>query len=424
MPAINEAIIVGGGIGGLVTALSLHRIGVSVRVFESVEEIRALGVGINLLPHAVRVLTDLGLDDELAQTGIPTAELCYFNKFGQRIWQEPRGKLAGYLWPQYSIHRGRLQMLLLRAVVDRLGQDAVITGHHLTSFETKQNRVIAVFQNRKTGAVLPSYEADVLIGADGIHSVVRHSFYPDEGLPKFAGRILWRGVTESEPFLTGRSMIMAGWRDQKFVAYPVSPEAAQRGKSLINWIAELSVKGEVPPRSDWNRQADKADFAPAFASWKFPWLDVPKLIADAENVYEFPMVDRDPLPRWSFGRVTLLGDAAHPMYPIGSNGASQAILDAKALADALAGNGGAIEALSHYEQMRLEPTAAIVASNRKQGPEQVMQIVEERAPNGFDDLYSVISQQELEDISQQYKQVAGFDRDRLNANAKPQQGAI
>jgi 5-methylphenazine-1-carboxylate 1-monooxygenase len=230
---IKTAIIVGGGIGGLVTALKLHRVGVSVRVFESVETIKALGVGINLLPHAVRVLTELGLAEELEKTGLPTAELIYVNKFGKKIWQEDRGVNVGYRWPQYSIHRGRLQMLLLKAVKEQLGEEAVVTGHHLKSFQTFGDTVTAHFENRKTGQFLGSYSADILIAADGIHSVVRKFYYPDEGMPKFSGRILWRGMTESTPFLTGKSMIMAGYQDQKFVAYPVCPDTAANGRSLV-----------------------------------------------------------------------------------------------------------------------------------------------------------------------------------------------
>ncbi|PLT35099.1 flavin-dependent oxidoreductase [Bacillus sp. V5-8f] len=411
----KTAIVVGGGIGGLVTALELHRVGVSVRVFESVEEIKALGVGINLLPHAVRVLSELGLAEELERIGLPTAELIYFSKFGQKIWQEPRGVNAGYKWPQYSIHRGRLQMLLLQAVKEQLGEEAVVTGHHLSSFNISDDHVEAHFKNRKSGENIGAYRADILIAADGIHSVVRKHFYPNEGLPKFSGRILWRGVTEADPFLTGRSMIMSGYQDQKFVAYPICPETAATGRSLVNWIAELAVEGDAPARSDWNRKVNKEVFAPQFANWDFGWLNVPKIIEDAEFVYEFPMVDRDPLPQWTFGRVTLLGDAAHPMYPIGSNGASQAILDANALGNAIIEQTNLESALRVYEEARMEPTASIVRSNRKNGPEQVMQIVEERAPMGFGKLSDVVTQQELETIANKYKQIAGFDRQTLNS---------
>lgn len=416
MSTIKTAMIVGGGIGGLVTALKLHRTGISVKVFESVETIKALGVGINLLPHSVRVLTDLGLAEELEQTGLPTAELMYVNKFGQKIWQEDRGINAGYKWPQYSIHRGRLQMLLLKTVKDQLGEAAVLTGHHLTSFENEKDGVAAHFENKKTGESLGTYRADIMIAADGIHSVVRKFFYPNEGLPKYSGRILWRGITEATPYLTGRSMIMAGYQDQKFVAYPICPDTAAQGSSLVNWIAELNVE-TMPDRADWNKEIDKEKFAPAFKNWDFGWLNVPRIIEEAEAVYEFPMVDRDPLPQWTFGRITLLGDAAHPMYPIGSNGASQAILDADALGQVIAEQQeqDAVTTLKAYEALRREATANIVLTNRQNGPEVVMQIVEDRAPNGFANLEDIISDTELEEIAVRYKKIAGFDRETLNA---------
>ncbi|SDJ62590.1 flavin-dependent oxidoreductase [Salimicrobium halophilum] len=415
MADTRTTLIVGGGIGGLVTALKLHRVGVSVRVCESVESIKALGVGINLLPHAVKVLTELGLDEELKKEGLPTAELMFVNKFGQKIWREDRGLNAGYKWPQYSIHRGRLQMLLLNAVKRRLGEDAVHTGHHLTSFQTSDDKVTAHFENKKTGEHVGTYSADTMIAADGIHSAIRKFYYPDEGDPKFSGRILWRGITESTPFMTGKSMIMAGHQDQKFVAYPVCPEADEKGRSLVNWIAELTVGEEHISQADWNRRIDKEKFAPHFADWDFGWLDVPQLIEETEAVYEFPMVDRDPVPRWTFGRVTLLGDAAHPMYPIGSNGASQAILDADALGKAMVEEPGTEAALKAYEEGRLEPTSNIVHTNRQNGPEVVMQIVEERAPEGLDQLEDVITYEELEGIANKYKKLAGFDRETLNS---------
>jgi 2-polyprenyl-6-methoxyphenol hydroxylase-like FAD-dependent oxidoreductase len=413
MSNIKDVIIIGAGIGGLVTALELHRIGVSVRLYESVWEIKELGVGINLLPHSVRILTELGLSEQLDREGIRTAELIYYNKFGQLIWREPRGIEAGYRWPQYSIHRGRLQGMLLHAVKQRLGSDAIKTGHHLSHFAIKEDGVEAFFVDRRTKEAIGSDHADIMIGADGIHSTVRRSLYAEEGMPKFGGRILWRGITEAPPYLTGRSMIMAGHVDEKFVAYPISGPN-DMGKAMINWIAELTVK-EMPQRSDWNRLANLEDFALVFADWQFDWLNVPELIAQAEAVYEFPLVDRDPLPRWSFDRVTLLGDAAHPMYPIGSNGASQAILDANALYQAFREETSVSRILQQYERSRIEKTASIVASNRRLGPESVMQIVHERSPNGFQDLNAVISNQELEDISKQYKQIAGFDNETLES---------
>jgi 5-methylphenazine-1-carboxylate 1-monooxygenase len=411
-----KVLIVGGGIGGLVTALCLERAGIETHVFESTAEIRPLGVGINLLPHSVRVLTALGLEAKLAETGIPTAELIYFNKFGQLIWREPRGLNAGYHWPQYSIHRGRLQMLLLDAVRERMGAQAVQTGCHLDSFVEHRDKIEATFINRATGEISAVETGDVLIGADGIHSRVRRQFYPNESEPQFSGKVLWRGVTEGEPYLTGHSMFMAGYANRKFVAYPIDVATAARGRSLINWVADVYV-GEAyagTPR-DWNRQVDKSTVLHSFADWHFDWLDIPALIEGASAIYEFPMIDRDPVARWSFGRVTLLGDAAHPMYPIGSNGASQAILDAPALIAALTTQTDVVAALQQYEQERLQPTARIVLSNRQQGPEQVMQLVEDRAPQGFTNLHDVITQSELEEIAGRYKQIAGFSREELNA---------
>lgn len=411
MPQNKKAIIAGAGIGGLTTALYLHRAGVDVEIYESVLALKELGVGINLLPHSVRILWDLGLQEALDQSAIRTKELAYYNKFGQLIWQEARGIDAGYNWPQYSIHRGRLQGILLHEVKRVLGEHAVHTGMRLEHVEQRGDKVLASFANRRKGEQTEVEEADFLIGADGIHSALRKQFYPDDQ-PIYGGRILWRGITKAKPFLSGRTMIMAGHADEKFVAYPITaPDPS--GLCDINWIAELAVT-DAPARTDWNRLANLDDFAPAFQDWTFDWLDVPGLIADAEYVYEFPLVDKDPLPRWSFNRVTLLGDAAHPMYPIGSNGASQAILDAEALYLALLENRDVERALADYEQRRIHKTAAIVHSNRQHGPEIVMQMVHERAPRGFGRLEDVISHAELKAIADRYKKIAGFDKEQLN----------
>lgn len=409
----KKILIAGGGIGGLTAALSLHKAGFDVWVYESTAEIKALGVGINILPHAVRVLTNLGLHDAMAEVAVATSELIYFNKFGQKIWGEPRGMFAGYHWPQFSVHRGAFQMLLLHKVKDVIGADRVLTGHHLQFCENKGEGVSAVFIDKKNDTQV-TVEADALIGADGIHSVVRKQFYQVEGIPKFSGIILHRGTTISTPFLSGSSMIMAGSRSKKFVAYAITKPDAD-GNQLINWIADLQVAEEenIMVR-DWNRRADKEKLLKQFQSWEFPWLDVPSLINNAEAIYEFPMSDRDPLPQWTFGKITLLGDAAHPMYPIGSNGASQAILDAECLADCLQGNDDIESALNEYEAIRRAATSNIVLQNRKMGPEEVMQIVEDRAPNGFDDLHDVISREELDEVSSRYKKIAGFEKEALN----------
>ena len=408
-------LIIGGGIGGLATALSLHQIGVACRVYESVDAIEPLGVGINVLPHAVRELTELGLADRLAATAIPTAELAYYSAHGQRIWSEPRGLAAGYRWPQFSIHRGTLQMILLDAVQERLGPDRVHTGHHLTGWEETATGVRAHFLHRRSGATLPSQEGSLLIGTDGIHSSVRATLYPDEGPPIWNGAILWRGTSKAKPFLTGRSMIMAGHEFQKFVAYPITLSQPGSAESVINWIAERKFQPDHPwRREDWNRSGDLRDFLPQFDGWRFNWLDVPVMIRTAERCYEYPMVDRNPLERWTFGRVSLLGDAAHAMYPIGSNGASQAILDARVLAREILSQGTTEQALRAYDAERRPATARIVLANRQNGPEQVMQVVHQRAPDGFVRIEDVLTADELEGTASAYKRLAGFDRKSLN----------
>ena len=409
-------LIAGGGIGGLTLALSLNQIGVPAKVFESVAELKPLGVGINVLPHAVRELIELGLLDQLDQAGVRTKELAYFSKHGKPIWSEPRGLEAGYNWPQFSIHRGVLQQILLDAAIARLGADNILTSHHLTGWQETADGIRAEFVDKATGRSVGSYEGALLIACDGIHSAVREKLYPQEGAPIWNGRILWRGITEAEAFLSGRTMIMAGHEILKFVCYPISKQPDASGRHRINWVAER----HMPPtyqwrREDYNRTAKLEEFLPWFESWHFDWLDVPALIRDCPHAYEYPLVDRDPISRWTFGRVTLLGDAAHPMYPIGSNGASQAILDARVLTREILAHGETTAALLAYEGERRPATTDLVMLNRRNGPEQVMQLVEERAPNGYDVVTDVLSQQELEDIAANYKRVAGFQVDALNA---------
>ena len=409
-------LIAGGGIGGLTLALSLHQIGIRAKVFESVPELRPLGVGINVLPHAVRELIELGLHDRLDAAGVRTRELAYFSKHGKPIWSEPRGVEAGYRWPQFSIHRGTLQQILLDAAIERLGKENILTSHHLTGWTETADGVRAGFIDKATGKPAGSHDGDVLIAADGIHSAIREKLYPQEGPPIWNGRILWRGITTADAFLSGRTMIMAGHEILKFVCYPISKVADANGKFNINWIAER----HMPPtyqwrREDYNRTAKPEEFLPWFKDWKFDWLDVPGLIENCPHAYEYPLVDRDPIPRWTFGRVTLMGDAAHPMYPIGSNGASQAILDARVLTREILAHGATNAALVAYEAERRPATADLVMLNRRNGPEQVMQIVEERAPDGYGNVTEILSLKELEDIAANYKRVAGFQVEGLNA---------
>jgi 2-polyprenyl-6-methoxyphenol hydroxylase-like FAD-dependent oxidoreductase len=407
--------IIGAGIGGLTAALSLHAAGIRCQVFESVREPKPLGTGINLLPHAVRELTELGLGEALAEVAIPAAEMVHYDRFGGRIWGAPRGLAAGYLWPQYSIHRGELQMILLNAARERLGPTAVRTGMRLERFAQRGKSVQLKFRNRADDSV-EELKADVLVGADGVHSAVRARLNPQEGAPLWNGIYMWRGVTEAAPFLDGRTMIVAGTnRRAKFVAYPISRQAEKQGRAAINWVAEVRFDVNTPyERDNWNRQARVESVLPHFADWRFDWLDVPALITSAPAIFEYPMIDRDPLPSWGTKRVTLLGDAAHPMYPVGSNGGSQAILDARVLAWELAQKKDPIEALAAYEAVRRPATTALVLSAREMGPERVLATVAERAPNGFRRIEDVLSAEELSALAGNYKKLTGTDVETLN----------
>ncbi|MDZ7878644.1 MAG: flavin-dependent oxidoreductase [Saprospiraceae bacterium] len=409
-----KIIIAGGGIGGLVAALSLHKAGFEVKIFESVKEIKPLGVGINLLPHSIRVLTNLGLESKIAENAVETKDLVYANRHGQLFWEEPRGRFAGYKWAQYSVHRGNLQMLLFDEVQRVIGAENIKTNHHLQEFDDVDNGILATFIDRETGKVQCHEHGDILIGADGISSVVRQKLYPTEGGVKYSGNVLYRGTTLMKPFLTGASMAMIGNLKQKMVVYPIENTLNTEGYQLTNWVGNLKEdNGDNSLKvRDWNRQADKNRLLDIYKNWRFDWLDVPAMMAGAENIYEFPMSDRDPLPRWTFGRVTLLGDAAHPMYPIGSNGASQAILDADALANALIEEADIDTALKRYDEERVPATTKVVLQNRQKGPDFIMDLMEERFPDGFSD--GEIPHEELANIMEHYKQVAGFDIKTLN----------
>jgi 5-methylphenazine-1-carboxylate 1-monooxygenase len=406
-----KIIVVGGGIGGLSLALSLHQIGFDPYVFESAPAFQFLGLGINVQPHAVRELTELGLGDALARVSIATAELAYYNKHGQLIWSEPRGRAAGYNWPQHSVSRGELQRLLLDAAQARLGGNRMRTGHHLAAFEADAAGVVATFIDRATGREVARVEGDILVGADGIHSAVRHAYSPQETL-HYEGVVNYRGVAAAAPYLSGATMVIVGHRDQRFVAYPI--RRLPDGRCLINWICVVRSADPMLPLEEWGVRADKAPILEKYAQWKFAWLDIPELIATTQDVFLFPDVDRDPLPRWSFGRVTMVGDAAHPMLPVGAQAGSQAIVDGRVLTAALARFADPVEALQHYERERMDAMNGMILRNRRLGPETVMQWAEERAPDGFSDISTVLSAAELTEASISFKRAAGFDVETVN----------
>jgi 2-polyprenyl-6-methoxyphenol hydroxylase-like FAD-dependent oxidoreductase len=403
-----DVLIVGGGIGGLALALSCHQAGIPARVFEAAPEILPLGVGINLLPHAMRELSELGLQPALAAKCIETRELAFYSRHGQFIYKEPRGRHAGYDWPQLSIHRADLHEVILAAVRARLGKDSVRLGHRVTRIDQDSNGVTLHFD-----AAEPA-RGKVAIGCDGIHSAVRRQLFPGEGAPKYSGVNMWRGVVRWPAYLGGDTMVSTGWMTVgKTVIYPVRPPDAS-GRPLINWVAEIERPEAV--RQDWTGRGRLSDLMPAFAGLKFDWLDITGMMESTEEILEYPMVDRDPLERWTFGRITLLGDAAHPMYPRGSNGAGQAIVDARFLTGQIRKLGASAQALEAYEKVRGPATAKVVLTNRSDPPDAILREVWTRSGGQrFERIDDVISKAELQAISDRYKKVAGFDRETLKS---------
>jgi 2-polyprenyl-6-methoxyphenol hydroxylase-like FAD-dependent oxidoreductase len=416
-----KLLIIGGGIGGLTTALSLHRGGIDVDIYEQAQELRELGVGINLLPHAIKELATIGLLPALNEAGIRTRELIYTNRLGQVVWRELRGIDAGYDVPQISIHRGKLLGVLLRAVLDRIGIQRLHLDHRLANLEERHRCITAIFESRL--GERSEAEGDGLIGADGIHSRVRSIFYPEEGPPRWSGMMLWRGATSCPVHEDGRTMVIAGGNAAKFVFYPIYFDPSQAGVRLTNWAVMARVgDGTKPPlrREDWNRPGrleEALDFVED--SFKLGFIEPSEVIKTTGTFYEYPNCDRDPLPRWSFGQATLLGDAAHPMYPVGSNGASQAILDAAALAHHLNSSATMEEAFAAYDTERRPATAKIIRTNRRGGPEGVIDLIEGRAPEGFDDIEAVASFAEREAIVRGYASMAGYSREQVNRQDGP-----
>jgi 5-methylphenazine-1-carboxylate 1-monooxygenase len=409
-----RVLIAGAGIAGLTTALSLHEVGIEALVVDPAAELKPLGVGINLLPHAVRELTELGLGGQLEETGIATSEQAHFDRYGSLIWREPRGRGLGYAWPQYSIHRGELQMILLAAVRDRLGAQSVRTATAVTGFTERDGSAEVQLSARPNGTAY-SLPADVLVGADGLYSAVRGQVHPDEPPPRWSGVLIWRGITEGRPFLSGATLAIAGSTTAaKFVAYPVARTG--HGTVAINWVAEVMIGGGRPvSQPDWNRGGRLAEVLGYFADWKFDWLDIPDLMIRSPQILEYPMVDRDPLPFWGRGRVTLAGDAAHPMYPIGSNGGSQAIVDARVLARELAAAATPEQGLAAYEATRRETVNAIVLANRDMPVDRVLNAVSVRTPEGFDRIEDVLSPAEVTAIRDAYRATSLQDVAALNS---------
>lgn len=408
--------VIGGGIGGLTLALSLnqHLADAEIDVYDAVPQFKPLGLGINLMPHCVRVLTELGLQERLNEVAMEAEEFAFFTHHGQLVYREPTGRAAGHGYPHFSIHRGELHRVLLAAVTERLGAERVHTGHRLVALEQTGQQVVTQFAG-PGGDTIGSASSDVLVGCDGLHSAVRKTFYPDEPAPVFHGINMWRGVARMQPFLTGASATRIGalHRTGKLAVYPIRDAIDAEGNQLVNWVAEVVHTAQSP--ADWNAPGRLEDFLPVFVDWTFDWLDCSALLTSSENILSYPMVDRDPVDKWTFGRVTLLGDAAHPMYPRGGNGGAQAILDAEALAKALGRTVDTGAALRDYEAERLPVVNSIVLTNRSAPPDTIIEVVEDRT-NGqrFDRLEDVISLAEIEEISHGYQRLAGYDKETVS----------
>lgn len=410
-----HVIIAGGGIGGLATALTLQQIGVTFTVFEAVRELAPLGVGINIQPNAVRELYDLGIGpDALDSVGLPAREWALVGLNGNDVYSEPRGLEAGYKWPQYAVHRGRLHMLLHRVLVERAGAGVVKLGHKVTGYERNTDGSVTALIQRIDGTQLRE-QGTILIAADGIHSAIRASMHPDQPPIHWGGAIMWRGTTLGKPIRTGASFVGLGTHRQRVVLYPISHPDPATGLAVINWIAEVVVdKDDGRYSNGWFRPVKVEDFAHHFANWTYDWLDVPDLLRRSDVAYENPMIDRDPVSTWQDGPVALMGDAAHAMYPTGSNGASQAIMDARHLGAAMLKHGVSEAALREYDQRFCGPISELVLRNRGAGPFGLLNIVDERCGGEFDNIDDVVPPEERNAFMARYKSAAGFAIDQLN----------
>ncbi|CAF0897149.1 unnamed protein product [Didymodactylos carnosus] len=405
-----DVVIAGGGIGGLVTALCLHKAGFSVQIYEASLTLKSLGVGISIQPHGIKFLYELGLAEDLDKLGIRARATQYYSRNGQFIYEELRGLEAGYNWPEYLVHRGDLQLLLCKHVLEKVGKSSVVLGHKLIGFESFAEHVEVKFLDRSSNEIVKK-SAKLLIGADGISSTVRTILYPDEGPPVWSGVAMWCGVQRVDKlFLDGRTTLLMGNLNRRLVVYPIN-------ENSICWFCHVRIDGpgvKLHKTADWNTIGRVEDVLPLFEEMKTDFLDISNMIRTTEKVWEFPVTDRNPLPKWTHNRVTLLGDAAHAMYPIGGNGAAQAILDAQALVQCFQRYGPTVEALEEYDNIRRGIATSIVNSNRQGGPQQVLKIVDEHSPNGFKDIRDIISKEEVDAIIRKYNRLAGFDLNTLN----------
>lgn len=411
----SPIIIAGGGIGGLTLALTLKQIGVPCIVYEQAGSMKPLGVGINIQPNAVRELIDLGIDTtELDNIGVAVKEWALVGLNGKEVYSEMRGIDAGYRWPQYAVHRGKFLMLLYKKVIEQLGADTVQLSSKVISYAHNANGTVDVTVARRNGD-LTTTTGSLLVGTDGIHSTVREQMHPDQGPIHWGGALMWRGTVRAKPLRTSSSFIGLGTHEHRMVIYPIS-KTDNHGYAEINWIAELTMDNSAGWNSDsWFQSVAIEDFAHHFDQFKYDWLNVPDMLKQADAAYENPMIDRDPIPTWVDGPVALMGDAAHPMYPTGSNGASQAIVDARIIGAKILEHGVNAEALAAYNNDLCEPISALVLRNRGAGPFGLLNLLHERCESQFDNIDDVIPATEREEFMSVYKKAAGFAIESLNS---------
>lgn len=409
---MSDIAIIGAGPGGLVTALRLHQQGIRPTIYESVLELKPLGVGVDIKTVGTKELDELGLLDEFRAISVDAEDSIFYNHFGQEIYAEKCGTHMGYLHEQRFVHRGILQMLLFRTVLDRLGEDAVVLGARAVKYDQDSDGVTLGLEHRDGRTEQVRHEA--VIAADGIRSAVRRQMHPNLAEPEFSGITMWRGTTLREPIRGGHTILHLGDpRISTMIVYPIAENFEGSGLDLINWVVETNGEETV---EDWNQVADPEQIIPAFDSLELPFLDVQQLIRDAREVYLFPLIRHFPLDTWVDGRVVLLGDAAHAMYPRGGNGITQAMLDARVLSEKLVTLDDPAEAFAAYDSARREIVNRIADNMRGEGYEVIRRMVAERTDGKpFVDIEDVLPLAEADQIFSRYHALVGAPRPGFEA---------
>jgi len=399
--------IIGAGPAGLAAALRLHQQGFRPTIYETVPELKPLGVGIDVKVYGSKELGELGLLEEFRAISVDAKESIFYNKYGQEIYAELCGVHMGYLYEQRFVHRGYLQMLLYRTVLERLGADAVVTGVRCTGYTNRADQVDLHLVDAAGQA--STITADLAIAADGIKSAVRAQMHPDHSEPVYSGITMWRGTTLMEPFGSGGTILHIGApQSSSMIVYPIAENFEGTGKVLVNWVVEAE-RGESV--EDWNQLGSVDEILPYYDRCEVVHLDVQAMLRAAREVYLFPLIRHEPLDTWIDGRMVLIGDAAHAMYPRGGNGACQAIVDGGVLAQKLASSPDVPTALKEFEDIRLKAVNGVVMAHRGEGYEVIRRMVEDRTGGEpFTDIEQVLPLAEADAIFSKYHALVGQPR--------------